>query len=84
MQPAQARHICDEVPELCIQYTIPRQFPWECRCPDLEIPIDFGIDDIIIIETIPGEFSDTLVIDKVSLNASGIAMPTNMTGTSIG
>jgi hypothetical protein len=88
MQPAQAQPFpCDlpNPPEWCFQTYVPlRQFPWECRCPEVEIPRDLGINERIIIETIPGQFSDTLVISKVFANASAVSMPTNTTDTPIG
>jgi hypothetical protein len=38
--------------------------PGPCVCPDVVVPENLGVNETIVIETIPGRISDTLVISK--------------------
>jgi hypothetical protein len=88
MEPAQAQDICAQpiAPIWCWQ-TVPDRvirFPPECRCPDVIIPDNLGINERIVVQTIPGAFSDTLVISKLASNVSAIPLEGNITGMSVG
>lgn len=90
MQPAQATTFpcfSPNPPDWCFEVPVPIDPWWDddpCQCPDVIIPEDLRINEKIVIETIPGQFSDTLVISKVLTNGSAIAMPANATSTPIG